>query len=630
MKIIDVIPITKGLKEETFSYFTSKPVREGTLVNVPSRSRIITALVTSVREAETEKINLKSADFKLRPIKSIVSDNLLSPFFIEGMRETAKYYASPLGQVIRDFLPEAVLSEKQPAETRKEKKENQGNFSISLVQAPTAERIQSYRTIIREEFARGHSVFILFPTVSTLKEFTLFLEKGIEDYTHALHSQITAKNIRDSWKKAIIQKHPILILGTRPFLSIPKNYNTLIIEGESSGAHRSQSRPYVDTRRAGEFIAKNLNIRLIFGDIAIRTETFYREESGEMLPAILSPSRLLSEANQEIVDMKKEKDGSKKTFSVVSPELQNLIADARSLNEHVVIFVNRRGLSTAIVCHDCYKTLICDKCSAPLVTHKGEQGQNLLCHKCLEEKNVPDECPYCGSWNMRSYGIGIDTVRNALLQIFPTISIFKIDGDTIKTQKQGENIIESFLKNPGSILIGTEMIFSFIKEPVERVVVASIDTLFAFPDFNMNEKIFQLLIRLRLFAKKTFVIQTRLRENPVFDYALRGNISGFYREEVEERKSLGYPPFKQLIKLSCASEDKKKLKEEIDVMTKDLSVWEPIPYTAFMAKIKGLYTSHILLKLQAGRWPNKEPGLYEKLRNLPSSWKIDIDPESLL
>ncbi len=631
MKIIDVVPITKGFKEEVFSYFTSKPVSEGTLVNVPSRSRIIPALVTSVRDAETEKINVKSADFKLRSIKSVVSNDLLSPLFIEGMKELSKYYASPLGQVIRDFLPEAILSGKQAFERKKKTEKTQIHFSISLIQARTTERIQSYRAIIREEFARGNSVFVLFPTVSSLKEFSLYLEKGIEEYTHILHSQITAKNIRENWKKATSQKHPVLILGTKTFLSIPVNYSTLIVEGESSNSYIGQTRPYIDARRASEFIAKNLDIKLIFGDIAVRVETFYREETGEMLPAILSPSRLLSEADQEIVDMKKQKNGEKKPFSIISGELQELINEARSQNENIVIFVNRRGLSTAIVCHDCYKTLICEKCSAPLVTHKNEKGQSdLLCHKCLEEKNIPQNCPYCGSWNMQSYGIGIDTVKDSLLQFFPTISIFKIDSDAIKTQKQGETTAQNFLKNPGSILIGTEMIFSFIKEPVERVVVASIDTLFAFPDFNMNEKIFQLLTRLRLLAKKTFFIQTRLRENPVFDYALRGNISGFYQEEIAERKVLDYPPFKQLIKLSCASSDKNKLKEEIENTAKDLSAWEPMPYTAFMPKIKGLYTSHILLKLPPRKWPNKEMALFEKIRNLPNYWKVDIDPESLL
>lgn len=633
MKIIDVVPIIKGPGEETLSYFTSKAVREGTLVTVPARTKIIPAVVTSVRDIQTEKINVKSANFKLKAIKSVVSDDIFSADFLKCLKEVAKYYASPLGAVVKDFLPEAIFSLKQFSRQKIEepkKFQRVNRFEISMIQAPVKERVQAYRGVVREEFARGHSVFILFPTVAILKEFAELLQKGIEGYSFTLHSQMLAKNIQSTWKKIISENHPVLIFGTKSYLSIPRIFDTLIIDAESSTAYKSLSRPYTDARKVAEIMAKNLELKLILGDTAVRTETFYREESGEMIPAILAPARLLSEAEQLIVDMKESLSGEKRPFQVLSPELQSQIAEARNRNENIILFVNRRGLSTVIVCHDCYKTLVCEKCAAPLVTHKGAEGQSLLCHKCLESKEIPKMCPYCGSWNMQSYGIGTNTVEDALSNAFPSISIFKLWSDTVKTQRQGEVTAEKFLRTPGSALVATEMLFSFIKEPVATIGVVSIDTLFAFPDFNMNEKIFQLLIRLRLLAKKSFVVQTRMRENPVFDYALRGNISGFFREEIEERKNLGYPPFKQLIKISCASSDKKKLKEEVDGMALILANWVPISYSAFIAKLKGLYTSHILLKLPRGRWPEKEPELYEKLRSLPPSWRIDIDPETLL
>jgi primosomal protein N' (replication factor Y) len=231
-------------------------------------------------------------------------------------------------------------------------------------------------------------------------------------------------------------------------------------------------------------------------------------------------------------------------------------------------------------------------------------------------------------------GFGIERVMEEINKNFPDINIFKMDGETIKTVKQGKETKENFLSTSGSILIGTEMIFSYFNgfsEPIERIAVVSLDSLFALPDFKINEKIFHILLELRSMAKKVFLIQSRLIESTtIFDNILRGNLSGFYKEEIENRKNFDYPPFKTLIKITKTGKENIKVKRDIDKLAKELDQWKPTVYPAFTPKIKNIYSWHILLKLEPGSWPEREKELYQKLSLLQSVFKIDIEPESLL
>ena len=214
------------------------------------------------------------------------------------------------------------------------------------------------------------------------------------------------------------------------------------------------------------------------------------------------------------------------------------------------------------------------------------------CHKCLAELPAPDRCPYCQSWRLESYGIGTQMVAEEMKGFFPGAKIFEMDSDSVPNEKAGKKIAEEFLSLPagqasgGGILVGTEMIFSYINQSVDRVVAMSVDGLFTLPEFKINEKVFHLLLKLKSLAKKFFIIQTRFPELPIFDNVLRGNISGFYKEEIESRKLFQYPPFKLLIKITKEGKNENQLNKEIEALQKILAEWSPTSYLAFIPKIK--------------------------------------------
>ena len=633
MKIIDVIPIAKGIPQEKLSYFTSKDVSVGALVSVPVRKKEIPAIVSAVSDAKESKTSLKNSDFSIKPIKSVISASFITPEFLEACQEIAEYYLSAPGSVIKDFVPQAILEGDFKSTIPKMTAQAGNEREIIVIQSQYEERIHHYKSVVREELAKNKSIFLCLPTVADMENIAVELGRGIEKYVFVLSGKMPKKKIMEEWKKIVEEKHLVLIIATKSFLSLPRrDFGAIIIDQESSSSYKNQKKPYTDARKAAEIISDKIKARLIFGDELIRTETFYRQESGEFSPSSARQARMISSAEQIIIDAKEyfeEKKTTGRKF-VSTPRLMRIMDEAIAKNEKIIIFANRKGYSPTTICADCHRTILCGKCDTPVVTRKTDlKNFTQRCHKCLSELPAPDRCPYCKSWRLESYGIGTQMVAEEMRGFFPDAKIFEMDSDSVPNEKTGKKIAEEFLLN-GGILVGTEMIFSYINRPVDRVIAISVDGLFTLPEFKINEKVFHLLLKLKSLAKKSFIIQTRFPELPIFDNVLRGNISGFYKEEIESRKIFQYPPFKLLIKITKEGKNESQLNKEIDTLQKVLDEWKPTSYPAFIPKIKNLYIKHILLKIGLASWPKGQEKLSRILSSLPPSWKIDIGPESLL
>ena len=639
MKIIDVIPIAKGIPQEKLSYFTSKDISVGALVSVPVRKKEIPAIVSAVSDAKESKTSIKSSDFTMKPIKSVVSSNFIMPEFLESCKEIAEYYISPPGPVLKDFVSQAILKSASGPKTQKISEEAvpeaKNERDILIIQFPTEERIRHYKSIVREEFAKNKSVFLCLPTVADIENTAAELSRGIEKYVFALSGKMPSKKIKEEWEKATEEKHPILIIATKSFLSLPRrDFGAIIIDQENSSAYKNQKKPYVDARKAVEIISRKKQARLIFGDEFVRIETFYRQEMGEFSPFFARHHRLTGATEQAIIDAQgyfKEKKQNRRKF-VSTPELLRIMEESLAKNEKIIIFANRKGYHPITICADCQRTILCDKCDVPAVMRKTEQKNvTQRCHKCLAELPAPDRCPYCKGWRLESYGIGTQIVAEEMKEFFPGAKIFEIDSDSVPNKKVRSKIAEEFERaRGGEILVGTEIIFSHIHQPVDLVIAISIDGLFTLPEFKINEKVFRLLLKLRSLAKKSFLIQTRFPKLPIFANILKGNISEFYKEEIENRKIFQYPPFKLLIKITKEGKKENQLNKEIETLQKILVEWKPITYPAFIPKIKNLYIKHLLLKIDPASWPKKQEKLSRILSSLPLSYKVDIGPESLL
>lgn len=649
--IIHVVPITRGIGKEELSYFTLKEVREGFIVSVPLRKKQIPALVVGVEKAVLSRTELRSLPYSLRKISNVKSHTLLSPSFMNAAKDASAYFATTTGAILSALTPHSLGSElKGPPEnnsinvvsTDTNTREHGGRKSDAprqmplLIQSADEERVAAYRGIIREEFARGGSVFLCLPEVTEIERMAGTLSRGIEEYSIVLHAGISGKKLVAAWTKAVTEKHPLLIIATGQFLSLPRtDIRTIVVEKESSRAYKTPVRPYTDIRTFAEILARHMRARLIFGDLSLRPETIARKNDGQMTEFSTLAFRSLTTAQKSLIDMRTPNTptiNTPKTFSVISDELAKIIKNAVTGSEQIFLLSARRGLNPITTCNDCGSVVLCKRCSAPMALHgdlsSGKGAKNtFLCHKCGIREKSTDTCAICGGWRFALLGIGTERVAEEVEKLFPEAHLFRMDRDTITTHKRALDLREKFYNTPGGILVGTEMAIPYLNRDISVVSAVSVDSLFTIPDFRINERVFSLLLRLRSRASKHFLIQTRDPENRILRYALDGNMIDFYREEIAERKVFNYPPFSTLIKITREGAEL-AARKDIETLAEKLEMYAPEAYEASARSARGQLRMHLLLKIPSGTWVDEI--LLNILRTLPPHYAISVDPENIL
>ncbi|HEY0908457.1 MAG TPA: hypothetical protein VGE35_03870 [Candidatus Paceibacterota bacterium] len=627
MFLIKAIPIARGVGVDLLSYWSPEAAPAGSIIRVPLRKRTVGALVVSVDSIQDSKAEIKSLDFEIKKISAPSTRSVISPLFFKTAEETARYYASTVGSALFEMVPSVILSEYEKLPEAKDVAKRKKSRESFALQKSDEDRYGHYKSLVRERFARKESVFMVMPTVEDIKKACAYFEKGIEPYTYILHSGLSKNEIVKRWKAAIEDKHPIIIVATGSFLSLPRtDLGLIIVERENSRSYKIQSRPFLDYRLVAEKFARAIGADLIFGDACLRIETLWREEEGQLVDYAPLAMRSLSTARDTLVNMKAYKATDHK-FRIISDELIELIKRNREESGHMFVFAGRKGLSPQTICADCESILTCNRCSAPLILHGKDEKRFFLCNRCGKRFDAHTVCKSCQSWRLTTLGIGTERIEEEILRILPESHVFRLDKTSAPTHKKALEIVEAWYNAPGSILVGTELALLYLDRPIDYSAIGSLDALFSIPDFRIHEKIFFIIARLRSVTQKHFILQTRNPDAGVLSFGAKGNIIDFYREEIEQRRQFGFPPFSTFIKVSYAGkkEDVMGAMEELKVI---LAGWTVDIFPAFIATVDGEYIMHALLKLNAGEWP--QPELLDKLRSLPPSYAVNIDPETIL
>lgn len=649
MNIITVIPVTRSKINEELTYFTASEIPIGAVVSVPLRSKNINAVVTASEPAQNLKTNIKSASFEIRKLGKVKAKTFFPETFIESCRTLADYYATSVGAVIRAIVSNSILENiskiKPPLALspipNKDTPPKTHISEIFAVQGDDMDRLSSWRSMIRQEFARKKSLVIYIPTTEDAKQIFKTLEKGIEEYIFLLHNGMTNKSIVNVWQAIARSKHPVVIIANGGFSLLPReDIESVIIERENTRGWIDQRAPYIDARQALCALARARAQKVYIADNILRTETLAKIENHEISEGSPFKWRSISTAKEQLIDMRKpdvpintiEKypiETVRPNFQVFSPELESLILQNKKDSTHLFLLAIRRGISPVTVCGDCQTIVSCTQCSSPVVLHVStETGRNFfMCHKCGARRSADENCAVCDGWRLTPLGIGIDRVWNELIENFPDIDIFKIDSDTTRSDEAISMALDKFRARPGSILVGTELGLSRLSEKIEHVAVVSLDSLFALPDFRIQERVMYMLIRLRSLATRTMLVQTRRPQETAFEYGLKGNLSDFHRTIMEERKRFSYPPFSTLIKITMEGK-KEMIASEMSRIQILLEPLELDIFPAFTSTVRGDAIIHGLIRLPPHSWP--DDALSTKLRSLPQGIKVKVDPETLL
>lgn len=623
MNVIEVIPIKKGVMKSSLSYFTSQDLPIGSIVKVSIRNKIVKGIVISKKDIGEIKSDIKKAKFTLKKIENVKATNFFNKEFLISIENTANYFIGNVGNTFNLIVPDYFLENIDKLKTKKiEIKERQSKTFV--VEGQKDDRYTFWKGLIRQEFARKKSlVFVLPNNQEAINTFNT-IKKGIEKYVFILNGNQTKKEIIKNFNDAQNTDHPIVMVCTYAFLSFNRDdIETYVLEKERNRSYKLQKRPYVDIRYFVNEYTKNLNADLYISDEKVRVETLYKKIKREIKEINIYKDNLNIECEIKLIDMKFKTDTDIKETRIISQYTEEIIKKAIENSEKVFIYSTRRGTSPITLCEDCQNIVICNKCNSPVVLHKNF----FMCHRCGERRSAEEYCAKCGSWKLKAFGIGIDLVYEKIKEIFPDIPLFKIDSDTTKSDKDIKEIISKWNENKMGVLLGTEMVIQYIDNKVQYSSVIGIDSLLSMPDFRIEERIVTILQNIKSITEKCMVIETRKIEERAFEYFKDNNIDEFYKNILEEREMVGYPPYKTLIKITIAGK-RSEIAKEMEELRNILGEINIDIFPAFTRNKNGEEVLHGLIKLENTVWPNEE--LLFKLRNLSPAISINTDPESLL
>ncbi len=496
-------------------------------------------------------------------------------------------------------------------------------------------KTEVYMELIEKVIKLGKTAIVLIPEISLTPQTVRRFGERFQDGIAILHSGLSDSEKYDEYRK--IRKENIkIVIGARSAIFAPlENIGIIIVDEEHSTSYKQENMPRYDAIEVAKKRASYHNCPVVLGSATPRLESYARSLKGVYKLLVLDKrvnNRKLPRV--KIIDLFKTQKKSK----FISIPLYEKMIEVLEKGEQVILFLNKRGYASIVSCSLCGKTFTCPNCDITLTYHK--TSDMLRCHFCGYAENKPNICPNCKEDSLVISGIGTEQVEEELNQLFPDYKTIRMDFDTTSKKGSHEKIINDFKDKKYQILLGTQMISKGLDfKDVTLVGVINADTSLNIPDFRSSETTFDLLNQVsgrsgRGDKEGMVYIQTFNPTHYAITYAKDNNYLGFFKEEMKNRKLLGYPPYYYLVLVRVKGKDynilsleSKKIKE---YLTNKLNFIVLGPSIANPFRVNSIYRFNLLIKY-------KNPiNLYETLSELLDHYKtntkvvidIDFDPKN--
>ena len=456
--------------------------------------------------------------------------------------------------------------EQQEAYQKIEKSIDENKYEEFLLFGVTGSgKTEIYLQLIEKVLKQNKKAIMLVPEISlTPQMIERFIARFDKERIAVLHSKLSIGERYDEWNK-IKENKADIIIGARSAIFAPvQNLGIIIIDEEHDSSYKSEATPKYNAIEIANKIAKEEKIPIVLGSATPDITTYYKAEKGEITKLTLTKRANNSNLPQiEIIDLKQELANG--NHSMLSFELYNSIEENLKNHYQTILFLNRRGYSTFIMCRDCGYTVKCKNCNISMTYHSFEK--KLKCHYCGYEENLVTICPECGSKKIRYFGTGTQKLEDEIHKQFPNATTIRMDVDTVTKKNSHEEILNKFKNDNIDILIGTQMVVKGHHFPkVTLVGVIAADSSLNMDDYRANEKTFQILVQVAGRAGREnlsgkVVIQSYNPENFSIQTAKKQNYQEFYETEITLRKQLKYPPFCDIIVIGFNSLKEEKIIE---------------------------------------------------------------------
>ncbi len=520
-----------------------------------------------------------------------------------------------------------------------------GTFKESLIHGITGSgKTEVYLQLISHCFDMGKRAILLVPEISLTPQMVERFVSRFGKRVAVMHSRLSLGERFDQWR-LISEGKVDVVVGARSAVFAPvTDMGLIIIDEEHEGSYKSESMPRYNAKEVARKRCHINNAMLVYGSATPSVDTYYRAKKGDIDLVEMKNRPNTSELPKvEMVDMRLElENGNKTPFSfLLQEELKKNAAD----EQQSILFLNRRGFSTFVICRDCGYTMKCPECNIALTFHA--KSDRLICHYCGFTVKNPAQCPSCESKNIRHFGVGTQKIEEEIRNRLPGSSVIRMDIDTIGYKNAHEEILNRFKNENINIMVGTQMIAKGHDFPnVTLVGVLAADSMLNTGDFRANERTFQLLTQVAGRAGRgekagRVIVQTYNTDEYSILAACRQDFTGFYNQEILIRERLGYPPFNNIAVVTFSGRKDRRVFETARDIKPELSEDTSADYVVLgpsrcpIPKIAGKYRWRMVIKAPdqenlIDRLTVVSDKVWKKIKDEDMAMSIDINPYNML
>ncbi len=504
-----------------------------------------------------------------------------------------------------------------------------------LVDGPTGSgRTAVYAEAIAASLEAGRPALVLVPEIPLALPLVDRLRSDLGAEVAILHSGLGEGERADAWRRiraGLVE----VVVGTRLAVLAPlQDVGLVIVDEEHDAAFKSDRTPRIQARDLAVTLGRLAGAAVILGSATPSVETYGLARAHTYRRSTLLERPVGAAPVVDLVDLRAELAAGNR--GLLSGHLASLVAELDpALGDRAILFINRRGAASAVLCRDCGHVQACRECTRPLVYHQA--GMTLRCHHCGAAAPMATRCPACGSPRIRFLGGGTERLESEVRTRFPTLRVARLDRDVVERRGAAQRLIDAFIEGSVDILVGTSLVTKALDVPEVRLVgIVSADIALTLPDERAAERTYQLLVQAIGRAGRgdrpgRAVIQTYQPEHPAIQAVVAGDADAFYAAELALREQFGAPPFGRTVKLTVGAEDREAARREARAMAERLraravALSLPVavagPAPAYVPRRGGRWRFNLVLR---GSDPvavlGEDPG---------PPWSVDVDPESLL
>ena len=595
-------------------------IKIGQLVSIPFRKSEKEGIILKIKETSFIEKKIKSI------IKIIQDKPILTAKQIELAEWMARYYSVSLGTIIKTMLPPVPknkMNQKEKVFKSFGSPDKINPDYIKLIFTKKNNKFYFTPTNLNEKIALLNGIIkktkgqilIILPTIKDIETLTDSLPKTVQNKISIIKSGLNKTQYHNAWQ-SILNNEKQIIIGTKLALFSPLiKPEILVLDQEDNQNHQqAEQNPRYDCRHVIDKMSEFYKTKLLLINPSVTVNSYYQIINNKIINLKKIGENI--KENLAIVDMKNEH--KIQNYSLFSEKLQNSIQDALSEKKQILLFINKRGGSSSVLCKDCGENLNCSNCNQPLTYHAKDKF--LYCHQCNQKHALPNLCPKCHGPNFKFVGTGTQKVEIETKKLFPNTKIRRLDTDDQNLKDLSDQ----------EIIIGTDLALNHISwEKIGLVGIVSADTFLYLPDYSSTERTWHLLNKFIFLCNSELIIQTYSTRNPAIKYLNKTNQELFYESELADRESLNYPPFSKIIQFIYSNKDKsiclnetKKLYSKLKLNHSKIAIITPLrPF------LRNKWQMYIIMKFNHKTDENQ---LSRTISQIPNNWTINRDPINLL